>query len=112
MTGMIDPMRSAHMARPALTPTGYRLKLFNVPFLFAGYFLALGCVAPPQSELTRFSYTEYHMGVDARLVVYAPNQQTAEDACRAAFARIAELDSIMSDYRRDSELNRLCARSG
>jgi thiamine biosynthesis lipoprotein len=62
--------------------------------------------------LTRFTYTEYHMGVDARLVVYAPDQKTAEDACAAAFARIAALDSIMSDYRRDSELMRLCDKAG
>lgn len=68
--------------------------------------------APPSDALTRFSYTQYHMGVDARLVVYAPDQSTAEDACAAAFARIAALDSIMSDYRRDSELNRLSARAG
>ncbi len=52
------------------------------------------------------------MGVDARLVVYAPDRKTAEDACAAAFARIAALDWIMSDYRRDSELMRLCARAG
>jgi thiamine biosynthesis lipoprotein len=52
------------------------------------------------------------MGVDARLVVYAPDRATAEAACAAAFARIAALDSIMSDYRRDSELTRLCARAG
>ena len=52
------------------------------------------------------------MGVDARLVVYAPSLKSAEDACTAAFARMAALDSIMSDYRRGSELNRLCAASG
>ena len=66
----------------------------------------------PGAALTRFSYTEYHMGVDARLVVYAPDQATAERACLAAFTRIAALDTIMSDYRRDSELMRLCARAG
>lgn len=52
------------------------------------------------------------MGVDARIVVYAPTQEAAERACTAAFARIAELDSIMSDYRVDSELNRLAAQAG
>lgn len=62
--------------------------------------------------LTRFSFTEYHMGVDARIVVFARNQAVAERACIAAFARIAELDTSMSDYRKDSELNRLCARAG
>jgi FAD:protein FMN transferase len=87
-------------------------------FVIAGCFLLLSLMvtssvaAPPSDALPRFSYTEYHMGVDARLVVYAPNQQIAEDACTAAFARIAALDSMMSDYRRDSELMRLCARAG
>lgn len=52
------------------------------------------------------------MGIDARLVVYAPSRQIAEKACAAAFKRIAELDTCMSDYRRDSELNRLCRRAG
>jgi thiamine biosynthesis lipoprotein len=70
-----------------------------------------GAVAPP-GALTRFTYTEYHMGVDARLVVYAPNQPAAEDACAAAFVRIAALDSMMSDYRVDSELTRLSAHAG
>jgi thiamine biosynthesis lipoprotein len=65
-----------------------------------------------RETLTRYSYTEYHMGVDARLVVYAPDQPTAERAGAAAFARIAALDSIMSDYRRDSELMRLCDGAG
>ena len=45
-------------------------------------------------------------------MVYASDQKTAEGACIAAFARIAELDSCMSDYRVDSELNRLCAKAG
>lgn len=57
--------------------------------------------------LTRFSYTQYHMGVDARITLYAPDRAAAERAGSAAFARIAALDTIMSDYRRDSELNRL-----
>lgn len=52
------------------------------------------------------------MGIDARLTVYAPDTETAERACTAAFARIAALDTIMSDYRRNSELMRLCGRAG
>lgn len=85
---------------------------------FAGCLLTLGVgiasssAAPPSDAPTRFTYSQYHMGVDARLVVYAPNQPTAERACAAAFRRIAALDSIMSDYRRDSELVRLCDRAG
>lgn len=52
------------------------------------------------------------MGVQARLVVYAPTEQAALEACRAAYHRIAQLDDIMSDYRPASELMRLCAKAG
>ncbi len=69
------------------------------------------CYADPDA-LTRYAYTEYHMGVDVRLTVYAPDKPTAERACIAAFERFAELDTIMSDYRPDSELMRLCAKAG
>lgn len=82
----------------------------------ASTFLVLGPVSSDVSQgaaaLARFTYTEYHMGVDARLVVYAPDRATAENACTAAFAEIARLDTMMSDYRVDSELNLLCKRAG
>ena len=68
--------------------------------------------AQETATLSRFTFSQYHMGVDTRLVVYAKSQTVAEEACVAAFARIAELDSIMSDYRKDSELIRLCANAG
>src|SRR5215470_12370210 len=74
-------------------------------------FVTTNCLAG-EEPLTRFEYTEYHMGVDVRMVVYAPDQATAIKACGAAFERFAELDTIMSDYRADSELMRLCARAG
>lgn len=49
------------------------------------------------------------MGVQARLIVYAPSEETAKIACQAAYDRIAQLEQIMSDYRPDSELMQLCA---
>jgi len=52
------------------------------------------------------------MGVRARIVVYAADRESAERACHAAFDRIADLDGIMSDYRPNSELMRLCAKAG
>ena len=63
-------------------------------------------------ELTRYEYTEYHMGVDVRIVVYTENQEKAVKAVSAAFERFAQLDTIMSDYRADSELMQLCAKAG
>ncbi len=60
----------------------------------------------------RFEAVEPHMGSMVRIVVYAANQAQARKAFEAAFARVAELDGILSDYKSDSELNRLCfARS-
>ena len=52
------------------------------------------------------------MGVQARIVLYAPDSTAAETAARAAFDRIAILDEIMSDYRVDSELTELTRRAG
>ena len=63
-----------------------------------------------QERLTRFTLVEYHMGIDARLVVYAPSEEIAKRACEAAFERIAKLDQAMSDYRPTSELMQFCAK--
>lgn len=52
------------------------------------------------------------MGVQVRLVAYSQDESTAREACKAAFERVAELEDIMSDYRPDSELMRLCAKAG
>ncbi len=64
------------------------------------------------SKLDRFEFSELQMGVRARLVVWAPSRERAESACRLAFARMAELENSMSDYRPHSEINRLAARAG
>src|SRR5262245_51584729 len=76
--------------------------------------LFLGAVAASAAEpaLSRFEFTQPHMGTRFRIVLYAPDQATAEKASKAAFARIAELDGIMSDYRSSSELMRLCKKAG
>ncbi len=65
-------------------------------------------IASPNAT-QRFEYTEIHMGVEARVVLHAPDAASAKQAARAAFDRIAILDSILSDYRPDSELMRVCA---
>jgi FAD:protein FMN transferase len=62
------------------------------------------------ANLSRFEFESKHMGTTFRIVLYAPDKAAAETAAKAAFARVAELDGIMSDYKKDSELMRLCAR--
>jgi thiamine biosynthesis lipoprotein len=52
------------------------------------------------------------MGTLFRIVVHAPDEKRARKAAQAAFDRIDQLDRIMSDYKEDSELMRLCARAG
>jgi thiamine biosynthesis lipoprotein len=65
-----------------------------------------------ESKLARYEYTEYHMGVDVHIIVYAQSKAQAESGCAAAFERFAQLDTIMSDYQDQSELNRLCEKAG
>lgn len=60
----------------------------------------------------RFSFVEGHMGTKFKIVVYAVDEAAAKKASAAAFAHIAELDGIMSDYRPSSELMLLCQKSG
>jgi thiamine biosynthesis lipoprotein len=57
---------------------------------------------------SRFEFESKHMGTTFRIVLYAADRETAEKASKAAFARVAELDGIMSDYKKNSELMRLC----
>ena len=60
----------------------------------------------------RQEFTEVHMGVQVRIVLYAASETAARTAARAAFARIAELDDKMSDYRPSSEVRQLSQRPG
>src|SRR5437870_13233905 len=74
--------------------------------------LALVSAATAAPPLTRFTFIEPHMGTRFKLIVYAADEKTANAAAKAAFARVAQLDGIMSDYRPTSELMRLCRQAG
>ncbi|HTI49774.1 MAG TPA: FAD:protein FMN transferase [Planctomycetaceae bacterium] len=60
----------------------------------------------------RFEFTQIQMGMPFRIVLYAPAADSANASARAAYARIRELNGIMSDYEPDSELTRLCRTAG
>jgi len=75
----------------------------------------MGIVAtatPPQTELRRFEFTRAEMAVDVRLVFYTETQDIASTAADAAFARVRQLNAVLSDYDPQSELSRLCRSSG
>ena len=73
--------------------------------------LVAGCAAPP-GALQRFEYTRPQMGLPFRMVLYAPDKTSADRAAEAAFARIEQLNGILSDYDTDSELSRLSQTAG
>jgi len=75
--------------------------------------IACSCVSPlNRPTLTRFEYQQPQMGLPFRIVFYAPDQQTADQAAQQAFRRIKQLNDIMSDYEPESELSRLSRSSG
>lgn len=78
------------------------------------WLLALGLTLAATSGMTRpalhrFEAVEAHMGTLVRITLYSPDAQAARQAFRAAFDRIRTLDNILSDYRPESELNRITA---
>ncbi len=72
--------------------------------------VAGSCLAA--EPLVRREFREPHMGTQFRIVLYTADESTANAASRAAFDRIARLDAMLSDYRDDSELMRLCQQAG
>jgi thiamine biosynthesis lipoprotein len=59
------------------------------------------------AELVRMEADQDHMGARFRLVIYADSQERGRAAITAAFARIKQLDNMLSDYDDASELSRL-----
>lgn len=75
--------------------------------MFYWLITATALVSAPGEQLDRFVALQSHMGTKFEIVLYAPSEDHAEKAFRSAFARIAELNQVMSDYEPDSELSKL-----
>ena len=60
----------------------------------------------------RFTFAEPHLGTIVEITLYASEDTVANDAAKAAFRRVKELDQIFSDYKTDSETMRLCESAG
>lgn len=61
-----------------------------------------------ETALTRFEFSRPEMGSLFRITMYAPDEASARAAATNAFARVAKLNDVMSDYDPESELMRLC----
>jgi thiamine biosynthesis lipoprotein len=81
-------------------------------WLCMSFFCAQLRGAAVAGEASRFEFTQAEMGLPFRIVLYAPDKPTAEAAANAAFARIHQLNNILSDYDPDSELSQLSQTSG
>jgi thiamine biosynthesis lipoprotein len=96
---------------PELVADNFIVRIF---LLLCLSLLFAGCVTTREvtESQERFEFERTEMGVPFRIVLYAASRNAAEGAAAAAFARIAQLNDIMTDYDSDSELSRLSQTSG
>jgi thiamine biosynthesis lipoprotein len=97
------------------TRNDFGITLMRKHILISVLIIFAGCWAVNALErqgLGRFTFSEPHMGTLCNIILYAPDEKAAKEAAAEAFARIEELNGIMSDYKADSELMKLCKRAG
>ncbi|RYD31847.1 MAG: FAD:protein FMN transferase [Verrucomicrobiaceae bacterium] len=66
----------------------------------------------PVPALERFEYMRPQMGSPFKITLYARDKESGDKAAEAGFARAQQLNAILSDYQKDSELSRLSATAG
>jgi len=89
------------MILPSLSP-------LEKPLLAALLLLMAAAVSVADGEqLQRFREIRPGMGSTFEIILYAPDEQTAQRALDAAFARIEQLNGVFSDYDSESEAGRL-----
>lgn len=93
----------------------YRMKL--IAYIISGIFCLAGLlflnIQPTLAqENQRYTFDSRHMGTKVTIILYAGDENLANRASEAAFDRIEELNQVMSDYIKSSEVNRLSDKSG
>lgn len=68
--------------------------------------VAVGCVQERVASADFIEYRQVHMGMEVRIAISAVRPQ-ADSLADRAFARIAELEAVLSDWNPQSELRRL-----
>jgi FAD:protein FMN transferase len=89
-----------------VTPGKFSLKNTRAAVIVFGVLVSQ--VTSPAGNLSRYEYFRILMGTKMRIVLYAESEELAREAAAAAFLRIQQLDEIMSDYKPESELMKLC----
>ena len=91
-----------------VTQTIRKPAAFLIGLAFVAAILLSGCATSKRdASLQLYEAIQPHMGALFTISLYAPNKAAANDAAKTAFARVAELNMIMSDYEEESELRRL-----
>jgi thiamine biosynthesis lipoprotein len=83
-----------------------KLVLWGLFVLLSGPAVTSLAVAGDE-ELQRYEATQRQLGTDVQVILYAESREQAEVALRAAFARIEQLDRVLSDYDENSEASQL-----
>ncbi len=92
-------VHSVHAVRPVHSLAGWLALLLGALSVAPA-----ATLSPPR----RFEFARLEMGTLFRVALYSSDPTQARVASERAFAKIAELDGIFSDYRPDSELSRVC----
>lgn len=90
------------------------MKIFILFWMLFGKAFFSDHDAPESTTLKskRYEFSQPHMGTIFTLIFYAENDYHAKTAADAVYKRIDSLNSILSDYIPDSELNQLSLKSG
>jgi thiamine biosynthesis lipoprotein len=92
------------MTRRVLKPIGLLVFLGAIG---CGGLVGCRSVSEPAAS-ARFEFQQPHMGTLFTITLYATNEVFARAATDAAFAKVATLNQMMTDYDPESELMRLC----
>jgi FAD:protein FMN transferase len=82
------------------------MRSVSLAFVIAGLAVANQLSA---ADPTRYEFEEPHMGTRFRIVLHAPDKDAAITAATAAFKRVRELETVLSDYKATSETMKLGA---
>lgn len=114
-------MASILAATTARRPTQHRSKTSRIRRV-AGWLAVWAIGAMPlgtagratsaEPELRRYEFSQVHMGVPIRVLLYAADEPSANIAADKAFQRFAALDEALSDYDPASELSALSRSAG
>ena len=80
--------------------------------VFSALLAATALHGADSAALEKFAFEKAEMGMPFRITLHARDEKAARAAAGAAFARVAALNRVFSDYEDDSELTLLSRSSG